>query len=166
MNDMPAQRTIRIGKASVGLVGFDAALNTIINDKNLSEEEAVAFLFEAISRQNYVPADAIELYRESLRKEYRRRLGKDAGEDRELIIRVLGPGCVSCNRLTTMLIEALQKLHLAADMESVHDLDEIWRYGVINTPALVINNEVKCSGRMPTPAQVDQWLRETVELSS
>jgi hypothetical protein len=64
-----------------------------------------------------------------------------------------------------MLFESLQKFGLAADMESVHDLDEIWRFGVTKTPALIINNTVKCAGRMPTPAEVEEWVREEGEKS-
>lgn len=163
MADTPTQSTVKIGKASIGLVGFDGAFNQISNKENITEDEAVAFLFDEVSKQNYVPANAVDLYKDALRKEYRRRTGKETTQEQELVIRVLGPGCVSCNRLTTMLIEALQKLNLAADMEPVSDLDEIWRYGVLNTPALVINNEVICSGRMPTQSQVDQWVKDAAE---
>ncbi len=164
MNDIPAQRTIKIGKATVGLIGLDQALAKVLSDKDVSEDEVVALLFTEVSKQNYVPENATDIYKDALRKEYRRRIGKDSGvRERHLVIRVLGPGCVSCNKLNTMLIEGLHKLNLAADMESVHDLDEIWRYGVLNTPALVINNEVKSSGKMPIPAQIEEWIKEAVE---
>ncbi len=159
-DDTPIQRTIKIGRASVGLIGLDVALNTVMLDDAISEDEAVERLFAAVSRQNYIPEASIAEYRNALRREYRRRKGLETRAERELVIRVLGPGCVSCNRLTAMLIETLAGLNLAADLESVHDLDEIWRYGVLQTPALVINNKVKCAGRMPTPAQIEQWVRE------
>jgi len=45
----------------------------------------------------------------------------------------------------------------------VHDLDEIWRFGVTRTPALIINNTVKCAGRMPSPAEVEEWVKEESE---
>jgi len=159
-DDLPTPSTIRIGKANVGLIGLDQAMAKIIAANDLSEDAAVAAIFAAISRDNYVPAEAAPLYHEALRREYRRRLGQESSSAGILTIRVLGPGCVSCNKLTTMLIGALQRLNLAADMESVHDLDAIWRFGVIQTPALVINNRVKCAGRMPSPAEVEQWVRE------
>ena len=159
-DDLPTPSTIRIGKASVGLIGLDQAMAKVIATPSLNEDEAVATLFGAISRDNYIPPDAAPLYHEALRQEYRRRLGQESGPSGILTIRVLGPGCVSCNKLTTMLIEALQKLGLAADMESVHDLDAIWRFGVTKTPALIINSKVKCAGRMPSPAEVEQWVRE------
>jgi hypothetical protein len=65
-----------------------------------------------------------------------------------------------------MVIEVLQKLQLAADMEQINDLDEIWRHGVINTPALVINGQIKSSGRHPSPTEVEEWIREAAAASS
>ncbi len=160
MTDMPLQRTIRIGQATVGLIGLDVALARILREEGLAEDEAVARLFAAVSRDNYVPAGAADLYREALRREIRRQRGERVAPGPGLAIRILGPGCVSCNRLNTLVIEALQQLGIAADVEHVHDLDEIWRYGVTQTPALIINEEVKSAGRLPTPAQVAAWLRD------
>lgn len=162
-DELPTPSTIRIGKAHVGLIGLEPAMAKVLATPALDEAAAVAVLFAAISRKNYVPPEASPLYQEALRREYRRRLGQESGPPTPLTIRVLGPGCVSCNKLTTMLIEALQRLQLAADMESVHDLDAIWRYGVTRTPALIINNTIKCAGRMPSPAEVEQWVREEAD---
>lgn len=159
-NDIPAPSTIRIGRASVGLVGLEPAFDKILRRGEITEEEAVDLLYAAVSSQNYVPADAAGLYRKALRREYRRRLGRETGRDNVLTIRVLGTGCVSCNKLSALLIAALTKFDLAADMESVHDPDEIWRYGVTRTPALVINGKIKCAGRMPSPSEVERWVRE------
>ncbi|HIJ89676.1 MAG: thioredoxin family protein [Desulfobulbaceae bacterium] len=160
--DIPAPRTIRIGAANVGLIGLDQALNKALNEE-MPEEAAVDFLFTAITRENYVPVTAEPIYREALRTEYRRRQGIQDTAPEILTIRVLGSGCVTCNKLSAMLFEALQKFDLAADMESVHDLDEIWRFGVTKTPALIINGTVKCAGRMPSPAEVEEWTREESE---
>jgi hypothetical protein len=52
---------------------------------------------------------------------------------------------------------------IAADIFQVHDLDEIGRFGVMQTPALVINNKLKCAGRLPSRAQVEEWLREEIK---
>lgn len=157
--DTPAPRTIRIGTANIGLIGLDQALAKALAEK-MEEEETVDFLFNAIAKENYVPMTAEPVYREALRAEYRRRQGRESAETGILTIRVLGSGCVTCNKLSAMLFEALQKFGLAADMESVHDLDEIWRFGVTKTPALIINQTVKCAGRMPSPAEVEEWVRE------
>ncbi len=160
--DRPAPRTIRIGSANVGLIGLDQALNKALREQ-MPEDAAVDFLFAAIAGENYVPMTAEPIYREALRVEYRRRQGIQSPAPGILTIRVLGSGCVTCNKLSGLLFEALQKFALAADMESVHDLDEIWRFGVTKTPALIINNTVKCAGRMPSPAEVEAWVREESE---
>lgn len=162
-NDIPAPRTIRVGSASVGLVGLDPALKQALAGQ-ISEEAAADQLLATISRHNYVPGGAKDLYRQALLREYRKRLGLEAaGPGDALTIRVLGSGCVTCNTLTAMLFEALQKFGLAADMESVHDPDEIGRFGVTRTPALIINGRTRCSGRMPVLAEVEEWIKEEAE---
>jgi hypothetical protein len=62
-----------------------------------------------------------------------------------------------------MVIEVLNSMNLAADIEKIHDPDEIGRYGVVLTPALMINGEVKSGGLMPTKAQIEQWIRELMK---
>mgnify|MGYP001813807319 FL=1 len=59
-----------------------------------------------------------------------------------------------------MLIDILQEKKVAADIEDVQDLDEIWRYGVTKTPALIINGKVKSAGIQPLRVQIEQWIEE------
>jgi hypothetical protein len=159
--DAPLQRTIRIGNITVGLLGLDIALGQL-SGKEISEDEAVEFLYEQVSRKNYIPAQAIEPYKDALRREYRRyfELEKPAGQG--LTIRVLGRPCVTCNKLKVMLIDILQEKNVAADIEDVQDLDEIWRYGVTMTPALIINGEVKSAGIQPPRVKIEQWIDEAI----
>jgi hypothetical protein len=159
--DSPLQRTIRIGNATVGLLGLDVAL-VQLSGKEIAEEDAVEFLYEQVRRKNYIPEQAVKPYKEALRNEYRRYydLGKSTGQG--LTIRVLGRPCVTCNKLKTMLIDILQEKHVAADIEDVQDLDEIWRYGVTKTPALIINGEVKSAGIQPPRVQLEQWIQEAI----
>lgn len=161
-DDIPTPRTIRIGAANVGLIGLDQAMAKAM-ETGLPPEEASEFLLTIIGESNYIPTTARSLYREALLTEYQRRLGHGDSRADRLTIRVLGSGCVTCNTLSAMLFTALAGLNLAADMESVHDLDEIWRFGVTKTPALIINNRVKCAGRMPTQAEVGEWLAEEAD---
>ncbi len=157
--DTPSQKLLKIGKASVGLIGLDPALQKAMAD-NLSPEEAEEFLFAAIAKLNYVPASAQDNYRKALRREYERRLSGEALESDVLEIRVFGSGCVTCDKLAAQMFDILQRLNLVADIEKIFDLDEIWRHGVISPPALMINGELLCQGRMPTPAEIEQWLRD------
>jgi len=159
--DSPLQRTIRIGKATVGLLGLDIALGRLPGTK-MAEDDAVEYLFEQVSKKNYIPEHAVKPYKKALRNEYRRyfNLGKTAGQG--LTIRVLGRPCVTCNKLKTMLIDILQEKKVAADIEDVQDLDEIWRYGVTKTPALIINGVVKSAGIQPPRVQIEKWLEEAI----
>ncbi|MCI5157804.1 MAG: thioredoxin family protein [Candidatus Electrothrix sp. AUS1_2] len=156
--DSATQRFIRIGTASIGLIGLDIALNTIAR-KEVSETEAVDFLFTEISRQNYIPPGNTEKYKDALLTAYRRHCNIAAKEE-GAVIRIFGTGCISCNSLQTLVIEILDRLKLAADIEQIHDHDEIGRTGVTMTPALMINGIIKSAGLMPTPAQVERWIRE------
>lgn len=162
VNDAPVQRQIRIGRATVGLVGFDIAVNRLLADPDLDHAEAVERLYEEVARQNYIPAGMEDEYREALGREFDRLKGGRENEDGDLVIRVLGPGCVSCNNLQSVVIEAMSRMGIAADVFQVHDPDEIGRFGITRTPALLINGQVKCSGRLPTSSQVEEWLREAV----
>jgi hypothetical protein len=160
--DAATSRTIRIGSANIGLVGLDVALNRAAAE-HMDEEEAVAYLFDTVSRQNYIPAGAEKKYRAALREEFRRHMDLDAGDQGGLVIRIFGTGCISCNNLQSQVIEVLQAMNLAADIEQVHDPDEIGRHGILMTPALMINGRVKSGGRPPAPARIEQWIREAVD---
>jgi len=155
-------KKIKIGKAIVGLIGLDQAMQQAVSRK-MSADAATGFLFTAVSRENYIPASAADLYRQALRREYLAARSGGTQSSQQLTIKILGPGCVSCNKLNTMIFDIMQRLDIAADIEQIHDLDEIWRHGVITTPALIINGNIKCSGRMPPPAEVEQWLLEEAE---
>ena len=64
-------------------------------------------------------------------------------------IKILGTGCPNCQKLETNTKKALEELKIKAEMEKVTDISEIVSYGVMGTPALVVNNEIKVSGRIP-----------------
>lgn len=65
-------------------------------------------------------------------------------------LKVLGSGCANCKTLEARTVEALGALGLAAPIEKVTDYGEIASYGVMSTPALVIDEEVVVSGRVPS----------------
>jgi small redox-active disulfide protein 2 len=77
-----------------------------------------------------------------------------------LVVRVLGPGCVNCQKLERETLAVLSELNLAADFEHIRDILEIARYRVLGIPALVINGQVKCAGRVPGREQIKTWLLE------
>lgn len=116
-----------------------------------------------MAAQNYIPATAADVYQKAIENEITRLRGGGQKDVGELVIRILGPGCVSCNNLQKMVIEIMVSMEVAADVFQVHDPDEIGRFGVMLTPALVINGEMKCAGRLPTRAQVEMWIRELMD---
>jgi hypothetical protein len=159
MDDTPPPRLLKIGTTSVGLIGLDQALQKAMADK-LSPAEAEEFLFTTIARLNYVPATAHDNYCQALRQEYERRLAGKPLTSEALEIRIFASGCVTCDRLAAMMFDILQRLNLVADIEKIFDLDEIWRHGVMTPPALKINGELLCQGRMPTSSEIEHWLRD------
>ena len=71
-----------------------------------------------------------------------------------MIVKVLGPGCRNCKNLERVTREALETLGLDAVVEKVTDYPTIVGYGVMSTPALVVDDQVVLSGRVPTAAAV------------
>lgn len=150
---------IRIGKSAIGLIGVDIALNKALAAE-MEINQAIDFIFLAVKEHNYIPPAMVDKYREAIGREYRRLTGQDDDREQGLTIRILGTGCVSCNGLLTMVIDAMGRAGVAADIEQIHDPDEISRLGVTITPALMINGRVKIAGIQPTLAQVEGWIRE------
>jgi small redox-active disulfide protein 2 len=73
-------------------------------------------------------------------------------------IKVLGGGCAKCNRLEALAREVAAELGVDATFTKVKDLDAIMEYDVMSTPALVIDEEVKVSGRVPRREEVAGWI--------
>ncbi|HSK55854.1 MAG TPA: thioredoxin family protein [Jiangellales bacterium] len=71
-----------------------------------------------------------------------------------MIIKVLGPGCNNCVNLERVTREAMSDLGLDATIEKVLDFPTIVGYGVMSTPALVVDEQVVVSGRVPRRPEV------------
>jgi len=69
-------------------------------------------------------------------------------------IQVLGPGCRNCRNLEANVREALQQAGVEAEIEKVTDFAEIARMGVMRTPGLVVDGQVKVFGRVPTVDEI------------
>ena len=75
-----------------------------------------------------------------------------------MIIKVLGPGCANCVILERVTRQAVADLGIDATIEKVTDYAAIAGYGVMTTPALVLDEQVVLSGRVPTPTAVRELL--------
>jgi small redox-active disulfide protein 2 len=71
-------------------------------------------------------------------------------------IKVLGVGCPRCKALEQAVINSLAELDIAADVSKVTDINDIMSYGILHTPALVINEKVVVSGRVPPVAEIKE----------
>jgi small redox-active disulfide protein 2 len=74
-------------------------------------------------------------------------------------IKILGGGCPKCRRLEELAREAASDLGVEANFTKVKDMDAIMAYDVVSTPALVIDEAVKSSGRIPRKEEIAQWIR-------
>ncbi len=74
-----------------------------------------------------------------------------------LQVKVLGSGCPNCQRLEAEAKAALDEAKIAYTLTKVTDFGDIAGYGVMSTPALVLNEQVVSSGRIPKRAQIVDW---------
>jgi small redox-active disulfide protein 2 len=79
-----------------------------------------------------------------------------------MIIKILGPGCANCANLEKAARAAAASLGIDATFEKVTDYATIASYGVMRTPALVVDEDLVLSGRVPTSAQVREILAPLV----
>jgi small redox-active disulfide protein 2 len=73
-------------------------------------------------------------------------------------IKILGGGCANCKRLEQIARQVAAEKGIEAEFEDVKDFAEIMKYGVMSTPALVVDEKVVCSGRVPSVDEVAGWL--------
>lgn len=76
-----------------------------------------------------------------------------------MIIKVLGSGCANCKKLEENTRKAVATLGLEAAVEKVTDIKEIMAYGVMKTPALVVDEKVKIMGRVPSADEIQKYLQ-------
>ena len=73
-------------------------------------------------------------------------------------IKILGPGCARCDQLEKITKEVVKELGIDVDLEHVKDVKKIMEYPILHTPGLVLNEELVCSGRVPTKAEVTSYI--------
>jgi small redox-active disulfide protein 2 len=155
---------IKVGGQSVGITGLKRVMEEMMAEAYgvKSDGEIQAELLKRLSGKNYIPDGAKENYGGAFLREFKKILGKPFGEDVSgaLEIKVLGPGCAQCDRLERELMETMAEMNLAGDIEHVRDIKEIGKYGVMGTPALIVNKEIKAAGHVPPRSKILEWLKE------
>jgi len=74
------------------------------------------------------------------------------------LLQVLGTGCAKCQKLTQQAEAAAKSLGIEYQLEKITQIDRIMAYGVMTTPALVVDGEVKVAGRVPDLEQLKAML--------
>lgn len=74
-------------------------------------------------------------------------------------IKILGTGCNKCNELEHNTKEAIKNLNIVANIEHINDLTQIAIYGVMLTPALVINERVVSTGKVLKTAEIEKLIK-------
>lgn len=77
-------------------------------------------------------------------------------------IEVIGTGCAKCHQLEKNVLETVKALGLAAKVVKVSDIAEIMKRGIIFTPALMVDGELKVSGRVPSVKELSEMLAKGV----
>ncbi|NCA77728.1 MAG: thioredoxin family protein [Alphaproteobacteria bacterium] len=75
-------------------------------------------------------------------------------------IKILGPGCPKCKTLDKITREVVEKNGINATITKVEDIMEIMKYGVMSTPALVVDDKVVVKGRVPSAEEIRQLLTQ------
>jgi small redox-active disulfide protein 2 len=80
------------------------------------------------------------------------------GEISMLTVKILGSGCANCKKLEAVARAAAEAAGIEAEFIKVTAQNDILAYDILSTPALVINEKVVSAGRIPSQANVTQWL--------
>jgi len=156
---------ILIGGVRVGIIGLNETLKEIAESlRGNSDEEIQEALLSKVSKKNYIPDRARDPYRKALLREYKKFIGDPVPEEETagLQIKILGPGCPNCDALERAVLVILGELGLPADVEHVRDPVAISEFGVMGTPALVINGKVRSVGKVPSKAALKKMLAENI----
>jgi len=78
-------------------------------------------------------------------------------------IKILGPGCPRCNQLEKVTKEVVDELGIEISLEHVKDIKKIMEYPILTTPGLVLNEELVCSGRVPSKKEVTAFITTALD---
>jgi len=158
-------KQIKVGSHTTGIIGLQNVVEEVAKEfVEKQDEEIKAELLKRLSKKNYISDRTRESYGKAFLREFNIFVGKPYDEDDSegLEIKVLGPGCAQCDRLEMELMEIMTEMNLPADLEHITDIKEIGKYGVMGMPALIVNGEVMCTGKVPTKRKLKEWLSEFV----
>lgn len=154
---------IRVGKHMTGIIGLKSVLEeAAVRCKGMADDRIGELLLEMLSKCNYIPTNVRDEYVNAFLREYKKHIGESVPESSGQIlqIKVLGPGCPQCERLEQEVMAVLSETGVIAELEHVRNPVDIGRYGVMGTPALVIDNKVKIVGSVPPKERIISWIQQ------
>ncbi len=162
-------RIITVGSSKAGVIGLEQVLEETLRRGCLPDQKGLKEdLVTAVRAQgNYVAPSSEEAYGDALAAAYRDYF-KQVSRNRpahaahqqggRMKIEILGPGCARCRATEETVRKALAELKLEAEVSHVTDPVEIGRRGVMLTPGVVLDGQVRSSGRVPSLEDVKSWL--------
>jgi hypothetical protein len=155
-------RLVFVGNTQVGLLGLKEIFEEFRSQRGAPESELKQLLVDRAGKTNYIPSSVKAEYEKALFREFKRFLGEKVEEERggSLEVTILGPGCYSCNKLEQDVIAVLSENGIQALLNHVSNPSLMAQYGVLPTPALIINGKVKSKGVVPTKSMIKKWLEE------
>lgn len=77
-----------------------------------------------------------------------------------MIIKILGTGCSNCKKLYQLAQDAVNEIGIDAKVEKIEDIKSIMSYGIMRTPAIVINEKVKAFGKVSSKEEIKKFIEE------
>ena len=155
-------RLVLIGNTQVGLMGLKEIFEELKSQRGKPEADLKQMFVEKAGKKNYIPNSVKGEYEKALFREFRKFLGEKVEEERGgfLEVTILGPGCYSCNKLEQDVMAVLSETGIQAALNHISDPKLMAQYGIVITPALVVNGKVKSKGILPPKSQIKKWLEE------
>lgn len=158
---------IKVGPNRIGIIGLKQVLKelVLISD-SMTEDRIKQHLMESLGKKNYISSNVKDRYEAAFYREFCVFTGKPVEPDYEpgvIEIKVLGQGCSRCDQLEFDVIAIVAEMNIPADVEHVRDIKAIAEYGVMGSPALVINGQVKVVGTVPGRQKIKSWISEVAE---
>jgi small redox-active disulfide protein 2 len=79
-----------------------------------------------------------------------------------LNIKVVGTGCMNCEKLAEMCKEVIEENKIDAEIEKITDINNFADLGIMMTPGLLLNNKVVSSGKLPTKSTLAHWINDAI----
>lgn len=76
------------------------------------------------------------------------------------VVKVYGPGCAKCKQTEEIVRKTVSDLNLDADVVKISDISAMLAAGIMMTPAVTVDDQVKCSGRVPSAVEIEKWIKD------